>query len=85
MRKVLIVAFGLASLGALAGVQPALAAKRTICQWRLSGAYIGDVESGPLGSGVKICREVNVLVPTDWKGANGLNKNFNRSTNLKNK
>jgi hypothetical protein len=38
MRKALII--GLASLGALAAVQPAVAGwtKKTVCQWRLSGA-----------------------------------------------
>ena len=34
MRKVLIIALGLATLGALAGVQPAFAEKKTICQTR---------------------------------------------------
>ncbi|MGB6351245.1 MAG: hypothetical protein WBG10_14580 [Pseudolabrys sp.] len=34
MRKVLMITLGLASLGALASVQPAFAEKKTICQTR---------------------------------------------------
>ena len=37
----------------------AFAEKKTICQWRLSVAYIGDFETGPLGIGVKICRVID--------------------------
>lgn len=92
MRKSLTIALGLASLGALGAlgaVQPAVAGwtKKTVCQWRLSGAYVGDFETLPLGIGVKVCHEIDVLVPNDWKGAsaNGVNKTFGPSTNLKNK
>jgi len=92
MRKVLIIALGLASLvaslGALGASQSAFAGwtKRQVCQWRLSGAYVGNFETGPLGVGVKVCREIDVLVPSELKGGgSGLNKTLNRSTNLKNR
>jgi len=89
MRKVLTVVLGLASLCALGAVQPAVAGwtKKTVCQWRLSGAYVGDFETGPLGVGVKVCHQIDVLVPDDWKGAsaNGVNRTFSPSTNSKNK
>ena len=40
MRKVLLIAIGLASFGALASVQPAFAEKKTICQIH-SGFFLG--------------------------------------------
>ncbi len=67
MRKVLIL--GIASLGALASVQPAFAVQKTVCQWHLTGAYVGDVTSGPLGIGIKTCKQIDVgPAPTAWKG-----------------
>jgi hypothetical protein len=59
MRKALVIALGLVNLGGFAGVQPAFAEKKTVCEWRLSGAYIGDFQTGPLGIGVKICRVID--------------------------
>ena len=89
MRKVLIIALGLASVGTLGTGEAAFAGwtKKKVCELRFSGAYIGDFETGPLGIGVKLCREVDVLVPDNWKGASasGVNKTFSPSTNLKNK
>ena len=71
MRKALVVALGLVNLGVLAGVPPAFAEKKTICRWHLSGAYIGDVETGPFGIGVKLCQVVDgPPTPTlPWKGS----------------
>jgi len=88
MRNGLVITLGLATLCALGGGQSASAGwtKRQVCQWRLSGAYVGNFETGPLGVGVKVCREIDVLVPSDLKGGgSSLNKTFNRSTNLKNR
>jgi hypothetical protein len=71
MRKALIVTLGLASLGASASVQPAFAEKKTICRWHLTGAYLGDVETGPLGIGVKLCQVVDgpSTPKTPWRGS----------------
>ena len=88
MRNGLVITLGLATLCALGGGQSASAGwtKRQVCQWRVSGAYVGNFETGPLGVGVKVCREIDVPVPSDLKGGgSGLNKTFNRSTNLKNR
>src|SRR5262245_38302199 len=61
--------------------------KKKVCELRLSGAYVGDFERGPLGIGVKECREIDVLVPNNWSraSASGVNKTFSPSTNLKKK
>jgi len=89
MRKVLIIALGLVTLGALDAGRSAFAGwtKKKVCELRLSGAYVGDFERGPLGIGVKECREIDVLVPNNWSGASasGVNKTFSPSTNLKKK
>ena len=87
MRKALII--GLASLGALAAVPPAVAggAKKKLCKVRQIGGDVGVLDNRPHGIGVKVCHQIDVLVPDDWKGAsaNGVNKTFSPSTNLKNK
>jgi hypothetical protein len=85
MRKVLVIALGLASLGALDAGQSAFAGwtKKQVCEWRVSGAYVGNFETGPLGVGVKVCREIDVLVPSDLKHGTGLNKTFSPSTKNK--
>lgn len=105
MRKVLILALGLASLGALATSQLALAGwvKRKQCDtsffandpprqyanrcfseggWKKYGCTTDSVNSG-----VRRCYDVDVLVPDNWTGAsaNGVNKTFAPSTNLKQK
>ncbi len=87
MRKALIVTLGLGSLVALGTAPPAFADTRTICQWRFSGAYIGDWETGPLGIGVKVCKQVEVQIPkTPWQGNSGSAvKTYTPSTNLKNR
>jgi hypothetical protein len=78
MRNVLVIALGLASLCAVGGGQSAFAGwtKRQVCQWRLSGAYVGNFETGPLGVGVKVCREIDVLVPNDSKGGGRFEQNL---------
>jgi hypothetical protein len=87
MRKVLVIALGVASLGAVGAGQSAFAGwtKKQVCEWRLSGAYVGNFETGPLGIGVKVCREIDVLVPSDLKHGSGLNKTFNPPTKNKNR
>jgi hypothetical protein len=79
MRKILIVSLGLATVGGLVNVQPAFAEKKTICEWHLTGAYIGDVQTGPLGIGFKVCRVVDgpPTPKTPWHGTRDYGKPIN--------
>jgi hypothetical protein len=102
MRKVLIIALGLASLGALADVQPASAdwIKKRVCNTnytttprQFEKCYTVDAKKYNCSVelvnflGLRECFDDYVLVPNNWKGAsaNGFNKTFNPSTNLKNR
>lgn len=96
MRKVLIIALGLAGLGAVGSAQSAFAAKRTICYNHnkfLYSAVTGRCNEAnhctltPIygGLGFRECYQADVAPPVTgtWKGATGLNKTFNPSANLK--
>ena len=101
MRKVHIIAFGVLSVCALSAPQPASAGwtKKRVCntaylnldpprQCRNGGWNKNNCSSQLVsgGFGVKRCYDVDVLVPSDLKGAgSGLNKTFNPSTKSKNR
>jgi hypothetical protein len=96
MRKSLILC--LAGVAALAGAQPAFAAKKTICYNHnkfLYSAVTGRCNEAnhctltPIygGLGFRECYQADVAPPVTgaWKGTTGLTKTFNPSTNLKSK
>lgn len=82
MRKVFIIALGLVSLGALSAAQPAFAELKTVCRWRVTGAYVGNFKPGPLGIGVWGCHHVDgpPTPTTPWKGTTDYSKTFSSST-----
>lgn len=100
MRKVLIIALGLAGLSAIAGVQPAAAARKHICQTDFSYTrqFEGRCKAGHwqenncttrinrLGNIVQ-CFDIDVQTPVmPSKGNSGAAvKTFSPSTNLKNR
>jgi hypothetical protein len=94
MRKILIIALSLSTLGVLVSTQAAFAVTKTICQRHLishpkncggkANCTITDIDGG---MGTKQCYTVDVgPAPTAWKGnsASGT-KTFNPSTNPKSK
>jgi hypothetical protein len=77
MRKVLIIALGLASLGALVTAQPASAAKKRVCQTLYlnqstlgSSRYCDSAHNctkhhPPVFKGLtEVCYDIDVLIPT---------------------
>ncbi len=70
MQKTHIIVLSLASVCAFAGVQPAFAEKRRICNWHVTGATVGDFETGAFGLAVKVCEVVDqpLRPTTPWKG-----------------
>jgi hypothetical protein len=76
MRKARVISLSLATLGALAGMQPAFAVTKTICQRHVisspkncSGKAHCTVTSIDGGMGTKQCYTVDVgPAPTAWKG-----------------
>ena len=80
MRKVLIIALALASIGALATAQPASATKKRVCQtsYGISSTLGWKSQCGPHSDwknnncqvrvnnavGIQYCYDIDVLVPT---------------------
>ncbi len=100
MRKVLIIALGLASLGALAGVQPAAAGKKRICQtdFTYTRQFNRQCKEGHWDQNncqtqitrfgnIAQCFDVEVQTPTAPSKGNSSSavKTYTPSTNLKNR
>lgn len=94
MRKILIIALGLSTLGAIASVQPAFAVTKTICQRHVisspkscAGKANCTITSIYGEMGTKQCYTVDVgPAPTAYKGdSRSATTTFNPSGNRKSK